>query len=173
MRELLLLRHAKSSWEDPALEDFDRPLAERGERAAPRMGREIAARGWVPDRALVSSALRTRQTWRLVGAELGEAAPVADYDYSLYMASADVILKAIRTVPENVQRLLVLGHNPGLEEFARMLAGPGSKRPALRRIEEKFPTAALARFEFEGPWPALGSGGARLTHFLRPRDFAS
>ncbi|MBE0695045.1 MAG: histidine phosphatase family protein, partial [Aquamicrobium sp.] len=82
-RTLLLLRHAKSSWDDPALDDFDRPLARRGREAAPRMGREMARRGWLPDLALVSSSLRTRQTWALVAPELPRDIP-ASFDDTIY-----------------------------------------------------------------------------------------
>ncbi|WP_309083200.1 histidine phosphatase family protein [Chelativorans sp.] len=170
MKELLLLRHAKSSWDDPSLDDFDRPLAPRGKKAAQRMGREMAAAGWIPERVLASPAMRTRLTWLRVMAELGESAPIADYDYSLYMASAETILTVIRTVPEEVSRLLVLGHNPGLQEAALGLAGPGSKKEPLGRLRAKFPTAAVARFTVDGLWSELGFGAARLTHFVRPSD---
>ncbi|MCT7374847.1 SixA phosphatase family protein [Chelativorans salis] len=173
MRELLLLRHAKSGWDNPTLDDFDRPLAARGEAAAALMGREVAVRGWVPDTALVSAALRTRQTWRLAAVEMGEGAPSATRDKALYMASADRLLALIRQAPEDCRRLLLLGHNPGMEDLAVGLAGPGSDAQALARMRAKFPTAALARFTVEGPWAGLGFAGAQLTHFLCPRDFAS
>jgi phosphohistidine phosphatase len=170
VKVLLLLRHAKSSWDDPALEDFDRPLAARGRKAAPLMGRAMAERGWIPARALVSPALRTRQTWRLVLGELGDAAPQVVHEDALYMASAGRILALVRQSPPELPSLLVLGHNPGLEDLARGLAGPGSDPESFSRMREKFPTAALARFEIEDRWAGLGVGGARLTHFLRPKD---
>ncbi|RUZ86718.1 histidine phosphatase family protein, partial [Mesorhizobium sp. M7A.F.Ca.US.003.02.2.1] len=94
MKQLLLLRHAKSSWDDPDLDNFDRPLAERGVKAARLMGRELAARGWLPDLALVSAALRTRDTWRLVAAELPVPPQVA-FLKALYDASAADILSQI------------------------------------------------------------------------------
>lgn len=166
-RQLLVLRHAKSSWDDPKLADFDRPLGPRGLKTAPLMGRELARRGWVPDLALVSAALRTRDTWRLVAAELTKSAP-AEFTDVLYEAAAADVLAVVRKA--NAASLLVLGHNPGLEEFARLLAGAGSDAQALRKLEEKFPTAALARFEIDGDWADLGFGGARLTHCLRPKQ---
>jgi phosphohistidine phosphatase len=169
MRQLLLLRHAKSSWDDPALDDFDRPLAPRGREAAPRMGRELARRGWLPELALVSPAARTRATWELVAAELPRAAS-ADFPDTLYNASAESILSEIRQTPKTVKTLLVLGHNPGLENLARRLTGEDAEAGALLWLREKFPTAALARFEFGGKWAELAS--ARLTHFLRPKDLA-
>jgi len=169
MKQLLLLRHAKSSWDDPDLDDFDRPLAQRGLKAAQLIGRELAARDWLPDQVLVSSALRTRDTWRLVAAEL-PAHPRVVFAEALYEASAADILSQIRLVEPSSGYLAVVGHNPGLEDLAKQLAGPGSETKARRRLEEKFPTAALARFVFDGDWSGLSSG--RLTHCLRPKDLS-
>ena len=168
-KTLLLLRHAKSSWDDPSLADFDRPLAKRGREAAPRMAREMERRGWLPDLAMVSSALRTRQTWDLIAAELPRAVPVF-FEETIYEAPAPRILAAIRAVPDNAATLVVVGHNPGFETLAEMLAGQGSEPEALARMRRKFPTAALARLTLDGGWADLGPGGARLTHFLTPRD---
>ena len=159
MRELLLLRHAKSSWDDPGLADHDRPLSSRGVRAATTMGREIARRGWVPDAALVSTALRTRETLALAGREWPREV-AATFDPSIYEAAPQAILAAIRRTPDRVARLLVVGHNPGLERLAAALAGPGSGEDALARLREKFPTAALARFEFPSGWAELKPGAA-------------
>ncbi|WP_457153224.1 SixA phosphatase family protein [Mesorhizobium sp. P5_C1] len=167
MKQLLLLRHAKSSWDDPGLADFDRPLAGRGLKAAKLMGRELAARDWLPDLALVSTALRTRDTWRLVAAELPAHTRVTFADV-LYDASAADILSQLRQADASSRSLLVVGHNPGLDDLANQLASPESEAKARKRLEEKFPTAALARFVFEGDWSGLSS--ARLTHCLRPRD---
>ncbi|AZO42624.1 MULTISPECIES: histidine phosphatase family protein [Mesorhizobium] len=167
MKQLLLLRHAKSSWDDPDLDDFDRPLAERGLKAAQLMGRELAARNWLPELALVSPALRTRDTWRLVAAELS-VRPRVELAKALYDASAADILSQIRKTDGSSGCLVVIGHNPGLEDLARQLAGPESEAKARKKLDEKFPTAALARFVFEGDWSGLSS--ARLTHCLRPKD---
>ncbi|QKD04531.1 SixA phosphatase family protein [Mesorhizobium loti] len=167
MKQLLLLRHAKSSWDDPALDDFDRPLAERGLKAARLMGRELAVRDWLPDLALVSPALRTSDTWRLVAAELPVHPRIA-FAQALYDASAADILGRIRKADPSSNCLLMVGHNPGLEDLAKQLAAPTSEVKSRKRLEEKFPTAALARFVFEGEWSALSS--ARLTHCLRPKD---
>jgi phosphohistidine phosphatase len=169
MKRLLLLRHAKSSWDDPALDDFDRPLASRGRKAAERMGRELASRNWLPQLALVSPAARTRETWELVAAVLPDSVP-ADFFDTLYEATAEDMLSEIQRTPKAIKMLLVLGHNPGLEDLAKQLAGDDSEAKALKRLHEKFPTAALARFDFDGKWVELGLGRARLTHFLRPKD---
>jgi len=173
VKELLLLRHAKSSWDDPAIEDFGRALALRGRKAAPLVGRELAARGWIPEKVLVSSALRTRQTWDLVRLELGNSAPPVEDSRILYMAPAAQILAVLRVVPSEISSVLLIGHNPGLEDLARRLAGPGSDEAALARLARKYPTAALARFVHEGSWSTLDFAGPRLTHFLRPKDIGA
>lgn len=169
-RHLLLLRHAKSSWDDASLADFDRPLAPRGQRAAPLMGAEMAHRGWLPDLALVSPAQRTMQTWQLATAAWPRPLPATDYPHGLYAGSADAVLAEIQSSPSSARTLLVVAHNPGLEDLARELAGPGSDSEALHRMIEKFPSGALARFVLEGAWDWLGYGEARLTDFLRPRE---
>lgn len=169
MKTLLLLRHAKSSWDDAGLADFDRPLAPRGLRAAPRMARELVRRDWLPDAVLVSPALRTRQTWELVAAEL-PAPPEPKFRKHLYEASAEQMLAEVRDAGDRAKTLLVIGHNPGLEDFAGQLASPTSEAGAVARLREKFPTAALARFVFERGWSQLHAGSARLTHLLRSRE---
>jgi phosphohistidine phosphatase len=169
MKTLLVLRHAKSSWDDSSLADFDRPLASRGQKAAKRIGSELATRGWLPDLALVSPAARTRQTWELVSAEL-PAKPPADFREALYAAPAEKILDEIKKAPETANTLLVLGHNPGLEYLARQIGGEESDADILERLRKKFPTAALARFTFDGGWQELKPNSARLTHFLAPKE---
>lgn len=169
MHALLLLRHAKSSRDDSALDDFDRPLAPRGNRDAPHMGAEIVRRGWRPDLALVSTALRARQTWELASAAF-PGLPETRYEQSLYMASARKILALLRTLPEAAATVIVTGHNPGMEELAAMLAGQDSAKKPLKQTIEKFPTAAIARLTFDGPWAELAPGSARLTDFTRPGD---
>ena len=168
-RSLLLLRHAKSSWDDPSLDDFDRPLAKRGREAAPRIGKEMARRGWLPDLALVSPAARTRQTFGMVAAEL-PVAPAAAFDRSIYEAPAGRILAAIRAVGDEVRTLLVVGHNPGLEDLASDLASSRSDSQALALMSKKFPTGAITLLTFDGSWRDLGSGTARLDAFVTPRD---
>jgi len=167
MKQLLILRHAKSSWDDSSVADFDRPLAPRGLKTAPLMGRELARRGWLPDLALVSPALRTRDTWRLVAQELPKSVP-AQFAEELYEAAAGAILARVRQA--RAKSLLVIGHNPGLQQFALRLAGAGSDEAVFKKIEAKFPTAALARFTLDEDWADLAFGSAKLTHCLRPKD---
>ncbi|RUT96390.1 histidine phosphatase family protein [Mesorhizobium sp. USDA-HM6] len=167
MRQLLILRHAKSSRDDPKLADFDRPLGPRGLKTAPLIGCELSRRGWLPDLALVSPALRTRDTWRLVAQELPKHVPV-EFAEELYEAAPAAILARVRQA--KAKSLLVIGHNPGLQNFVLRLAGAGSDSDVFKKIEAKFPTAALARFTVEGGWAKLDFGDARLTHFMRPKD---
>lgn len=169
LRQLLLMRHAKSSWDNPAA-DFDRPLSPRGQRDAPRIGAEIAKHGWLPDMALVSPAARTRETWRMASASWPAPLPPASFPKNLYEASVDALLAQVQSTPNDVGVLLVIGHNPSLEAFARQLSGPDSDAKTLSLLLEKFPTAALARFKFDGRWNELHFDGARITHFIRPRD---
>jgi len=171
MKRLLLLRHAKSNWDDPALDDFERPLAPRGRRAAPQMAAALVERGWAPEAALVSPAARTRETWALVAAAL-PASPEPLFPQALYLASAAVLLGELRAVPAAVGSLLLLGHNPGLERLAALLAGPGSDPDALAALRSKFPTAGLAVLEVDGEWSALAEGGGRLVAFLTPKTLA-
>jgi phosphohistidine phosphatase len=167
MKTLLLMRHGKSSWDDASLADFERPLAQRGIKASKRIGRELVARRWKPSRVLVSPALRTQQTWELVAAELPQRPPVASVE-TLYDATPDEVLVELHGAEEWVETLLVIGHNPGLQDLALALADEKSDNRALARLGEKFPTAGVARFVFDGAWQELRK--ARLTHCLRPKD---
>lgn len=168
MPTLLLLRHAKSSWDDPALADYDRPLAKRGKKAAPRMGAEIAALGLRPDLILCSTAVRARETLSLVLPELGAAAPEVVYDDAIYMATPSALLALLRAVPEETRSVMVVGHNPGLEELAELLVGDGDE-DEQELLAEKFPTCALAVLTFEAPgWDGVAPGTGKLSQFLTP-----
>jgi phosphohistidine phosphatase len=169
MTSLLLLRHAKSSWTDPNLADFDRSLADRGRKAAPAVAEELSRRGWLPDHVLVSPSRRTRETWAIIEARL-DATPDTRFLPELYEASAAGLLQILRRIPAEAETVLVIGHNPGMEELAQDLSGPGSAPPALTALKRKFPTAALARFTVEGKWNGLNTAKVRLTHFVRPKD---
>jgi phosphohistidine phosphatase len=168
-RTLLLFRHAKSSWDQPGRADFDRPLNRRGLDAATRMGLELCARAWFPQRAIVSTARRTRQTWELAEACLPTVCETV-FDPSIYEAVPDAILAAIRRTPATVASLIVVGHNPGLEDLSGVLAAPSSDASALSALHAGFPTSAIARFETDAPWDELGPRDGRLTDFLTPRS---
>lgn len=170
MRELFLLRHAKAMNDSPSGDDLGRPLASRGQKAAVALGREMARRGWYPHRALVSSASRTRETWKFVATGIGDFAPSAYIDDRLYHARASSALDIIRETPDTVRALILVGHNPIMHELSLRLSGDGSDSKAHDRLRAKFPTASIARFEYDGSWGELDLHQARLTDFLRPRD---
>lgn len=169
MRRLLLLRHAKSSWDDPALDDFDRPLNARGRAAAPRMGAHMRRAGLVPDRALVSAARRTRETWALLSQELP---PIADVRVSdeLYEAPPATLLGLMRAQLEEAPNLLLVGHNPGLQGLALLLAQDiGSAH--RKALAAKFPTAGLAvlRFLYED-WADVGPATGVIEAYVTPKS---
>jgi phosphohistidine phosphatase len=120
MRRLLLLRHAKSSWSEPGSSDHERPLNRRGQEAAPRIGAYLARHKLIPDSVLVSTARRTRETWDLVAAE-APAAPSATFTERLYDATPRALIEVFRQVASEAKSLLVVGHNPGLQEAAQAL----------------------------------------------------
>jgi phosphohistidine phosphatase len=171
MRQLLLMRHAKSSWDDPKLPDHGRPLNARGRTAAVAMRRAMHDLGLAPDLVLVSSARRTLQT--LEALEPWDETPLIEPMDALYLATAAQLLQVLRGVAETVRSVLVLGHNPGLHDLAVTLvgeAGMTQHNEMTRRLAEGYPTGALAEFAVAGPWHALDAGGGRLTRFLAPRD---
>ena len=169
MKQLFLLRHAKSSWEDPELADHDRPLAPRGRRAAKLIAEHLRRQAVAPELVLSSSAVRTRETLESIAPVLGEDVSVQIED-ELYAASEQVLLERVRAVEDGVESLLLIGHNPGVEQLALLLAGSGEKVAALER---KYPTGALATLEFSGPWRELAAGTAELTDFVTPKQLAS
>ena len=163
-KRLFLLRHAKSSWDDPGLADHDRPLAPRGRRSAALMASHLRDEGIRPELVLCSTAVRTRET--LEGARLSDAGEVA-FERDLYAASADTLLARLRRVPDAVESALLIGHNPGMQDLAVMLARSGAE---LERVERKLPTGALATLELDGGWSDLGPGRAKLVAFVRPKQ---
>ena len=168
MRALTLLRHAKSSWEDRSIRDFDRPLNERGRRAAAVMGAFIRREGLAFDHVLASPAVRVRETIACVEATLGRSLE-AQFDKGVYMASSVTLLEHLAAVPGNPARILLIGHNPGLEDLALQLVPEADPLRAL--ILEKYPTAALAELELDvESWTAATDETARLTRFTCPRD---
>lgn len=165
MRRLMMLRHAKSAWPEGRA-DIDRPLNARGQAAAPRMGAYLADEGLFPDLVLVSTARRTRETWDLVAPHLGDVA--VRFEPRLYEASAERLFEIVREVSDDVRGLLLVAHNPGLEDLARMLIGHGD-RYAFARLTQKYPTAGLAVLDFDvETWGNARSRGARLDRFVTP-----
>ena len=173
MKRLILLRHAKSSWDDPTLADHERPLAPRGVRAAPAMARWLHDHDYVPDRILCSDAVRTQQTWALVARvweDRNGSVPEVMVHPNLYLASARGIRTILAEELDSVDSLMVVGHNPGLHHLASTLAIPGGT-PAHDRLARKFPTAAAVVLDFDVPgWGDLSPGEGRLVAFMRPKD---
>ncbi len=167
MRRLLLLRHAKSDWPD-GVDDAMRPLADRGRDEAPAMGRAIAKLSLVPDFSMVSAALRTRQTWDLAARQFGRDVPVR-FEEALYAASDKTILEFLRNAPADAATLMVVGHNPGMERLARSFA-KSRNADAIRRVEKKYPTCALAVIELPvNTWKEAAPPAGRLEMFLTPK----
>ncbi|MBV7696536.1 histidine phosphatase family protein [Streptomyces sp. TRM70350] len=167
LRRLVVLRHAKSA-RPPGVADHERPLAPRGRRDAPAAGRALAEADCLPDLALCSTAVRARQTWQLASAQWGTPPPVR-HDPRLYAADVPDLLAAVQAVPPEIRTLLLVGHNPGLEELVLALAGDGLG-DTLDRVRVKFPTSAIAVLAWYGSgWDALRPGVALLTDVLVPR----
>jgi phosphohistidine phosphatase len=173
MKRLSLLRHAKSSWNDSTKDDFDRPLNRRGREAAVLMGAFLDENAGAPDCVLCSSAVRTRETLELM-APLFSARPHIEHSRGLYLASPPDILRSIGAAPQQYAHILVIAHNPGLHMLALDLADPArSSAPDLARLAEKFPTAALAHFEFDiSTWDERLRRRGALRFFATPKDLA-
>ena len=161
-RRLIVMRHAKSDWSSGASSDHARPLNARGRHDAPRVARRLAALGWVPDRTLSSTAERTRETWALMAPELGRFVDVAFLD-ALYLAGTDALRAALDEVPDELETVLALGHNPGWEEAAAWLTG--------QHVGLTTANALLLAGEGDSWAEAVGAPGTwRLVEHVRPRD---
>lgn len=169
MLTLALLRHAKSSWDDPTQDDFRRPLNARGIAAAPRIGHWMQAHAIHPDAVLCSTAVRTRATLALVLPELDDPAPPVRFADELYLVAAPELLDAVRAVAGTPQTLLVVGHNPGIHLLANALVARGrhEQQSALRH---RMPTAGLAIIRFDVDlWRNVTPGSGELVDFVSPR----
>ncbi|MFJ7044142.1 SixA phosphatase family protein [Streptomyces sp. NPDC101112] len=167
LRRLVVLRHAKSAW-PVGVPDHERPLAARGRRDAPAAGRALAEADCLPDLALCSTAVRATQTWEAVAAQWGTPPPVR-LDPRVYAADAAELLDVVHEVPDGVRTLLLVGHNPGLEELVLDLAGDALD-DALDTVRTKFPTSAVAVLAWHGDtWSALTPGTALLTDVIVAR----
>jgi phosphohistidine phosphatase len=167
VRRLLLLRHAKSSWDQPDLADHDRPLAPRGRRAAAALRDHLEGAAHAPEVVLCSSAARTVETLDRIRPALPAAASVK-VDAQLYAAGADELLAHVHRLPVSVSCALLIGHNPGISDLAVALVGHGD--PAARAaMTAKFPTAGLAHLAVDQPWSEVGPDSATLEEFWKPR----
>jgi len=170
MKLLGLFRHAKSDWHDRAARDFDRPLNERGRKGAAVMGRHIEAQGTRFQRIIASPAVRAAQTIELAAAAAGRTVPV-EWDRRIYLASSGTLADLLREIAEPTRSVLLVGHNPGLEDLIFELVPDDGSSPLRELVEEKFPTATYAELELDiDRWSDLDDGCARLVHLTRPRD---
>ena len=167
MKTLTLLRHAKSGWDDPIKRDFDRPLNPRGRRAARTIGREMRSLGLHFDRVVASPARRVIETIEEVELSLGPLAPA--YDERIYLAPLAALVELVRETADGSERLLLVGHNPGLEELALFLAGP--EGPLRAEVAVKYPTGTLAEIVLPiAHWRDVAEGQGTIVRFIRPRD---
>ncbi len=169
MKTLTLLRHAKSGWDDPVSRDFDRPLNAKGGRAAAAMGRHLRGLGAGFDHLVASPAVRVEETLDHFGEGFGRL-PAPVRDRQLYLASAATLLDVIHGLPPSAERVLLVGHNPGIEDLALMLAGDGSDPAAIDALAAKFPTASVAEIALGDTWADAAAGTGHLLRFTRPRD---
>ncbi len=174
MLRLLLLRHAKAEPAGGKLDDHERPLAARGRTDARRMGELMQERGYVPSLVLCSTALRTRQTWEGISFAMGKKKPKAQFDRDLYLAVWPSLLTMVKALPPKAECVLLIGHNPGIEQLAFAMAlkpKTTAERARLENLAAKYPTAALAVLDLpEGGWDGAGPGNFRLQEFVKPKD---
>ncbi len=169
-KHLFVLRHAKSSWDDPGIDDHERPLAPRGRRAVKVLAEHFKMHGVDPALILCSSSRRTRET--LEGIGLGGEALIED---ELYAASPGQLLERLQRISDEVDSAMVIGHNPAIQVLVLRLAGAGrteANGSQLHEVQRKFPTGACATLTFDGEWSELRAGGARLEAFVRPKQLA-
>jgi phosphohistidine phosphatase len=171
MKTVTLFRHAKSDWKDsPAIADFDRPLAKRGLKAAPRMGQAMRDHGLRPDLILCSPSARTRQTLSLSSPQAWDAPPEIRYEQRLYHAEATAMIDILHETGADIVHVMIVGHNPGLQDLAAELVRAGAPESVSLR-ENSFPTAAIATFRFEiDKWAELQPGTGELVVYTTPKQ---
>lgn len=166
-RRIVLFRHAKADW--PQVSDHDRPLAERSRKDAPVAGRKLADSGIPFDLALCSTAARTRETWKLAVHELPHR-PKTVYEDRLYEASPGELIAVLNETPDDVQNVVLIGHNPGVQGLADILAGDAEGDAQVRMNRRGFPTSAFAVLTYTGSWKALEPGVGTLVDYWAPSE---
>ncbi|MGI5199173.1 SixA phosphatase family protein [Streptomyces sp. CA-288835] len=166
-RKIVLFRHAKADW--PQVSDHERPLAERGRKDAAVAGRKLADTGIPFDLALCSTATRTRETWKLAVQEFPQR-PKTVYEERLYEASPGELIAVLNETPDDMRNVLLIGHNPGVQALADILAGHSEGDARERMSSRDFPTAAFAVLSFSGSWKALEPGLGTLLDYWAPTE---
>ncbi|MFD8226748.1 SixA phosphatase family protein [Streptomyces massasporeus] len=166
-RRIVLFRHAKADW--PQVTDHERPLADRGRTEAAEAGRRLADTGIAFDLALCSTAVRTRETWKLAVQEFPQR-PKTVYEERIYEASPGELIALLNETPDDVRNVLMIGHNPGIQGLAEVLAGSGEDEARERMTRRGFPAAAFAVLSFGGPWKSLEPGVAELRDYWAPAE---
>ncbi|MGG7574666.1 SixA phosphatase family protein [Streptomyces sirii] len=166
-RRIVLLRHAKAEWSDT--DDHERPLADRGRKDAPVAGRWLAGAGIHPDLTLCSTSVRTRETWKLAVHELPER-PRTVYDERIYEASLGELIALLNETSDEVDDLMLVGHNPGVHALADALAGESDGDLLPRMNRSGFPTASMAVISFNGSWKSVEHGVGRLVAYWTPHE---
>jgi phosphohistidine phosphatase len=164
-RQLVILRHSKA--ERGAYADHDRPLTARGRRDALAAGRWLAGHDVKPDLTLCSTAARAKETWALAAMELGDGVPTT-FERDIYSGDVEDLLAHLRDVADSVRTLLMVGHNPTLQDLVRTLAGAGTPE-LISAARQNFGTSAVALLQFSGKWKALDQGAATLIGFTVAR----
>lgn len=167
LRELMLLRHSKSEWKNSELADIDRPLSDRGKKNASKMGRWLKEHAHIPDLILVSPAKRAQQTLRRVCSDFSVNSITVD---PLYLADLNTLLKVLSEAP-SAERIMIIGHNPGLEMLFAFLNHEESQQQTQNSDSVTlFPTTSLAHFILPQSWHTLEKGEGKLIQFIRPKD---
>lgn len=170
VKKLTLLRHAKSGWDDPVARDFDRPLNARGKRAAHRIGEYLRAHDIHYDHIVASPAIRVVETLEHLSEGVGETVAPA-WDKRVYLASAVSLLDVVHEVDDNHDSVLLVGHNPGLEDLVLMMVPDRPGDEARDQIEEKLPTASIVEISFPvDRWEDIRPNSGLVSRFVRPRD---
>jgi phosphohistidine phosphatase len=166
VKRLGLLRHAKSDWDDMSLRDFDRGLNARGRKGAALMGEHIRQQGGAWDLVLASPAERVKRTFEASGLDI----PV-QFEEAAYLADSPTLIQLLSACNDDADAVLLMAHNPGLQELALDLVAPDAEDELFREVLQKYPTAAFAVLELDiDHWADLSNGCGRLVHFARPRD---
>ena len=166
-RRIVLFRHAKADW--PEVTDHERPLAERGRLDAATAGSRLADTGIPFDLALCSTAVRTRETWKLAVHELAHR-PKTVYEERLYEASPGELIAVLNETPDDTQSVILIGHNPGVQGLTEVLSGPGTGEAREWLTRRGFPAAAFSVLTFDGSWKSLEPGVATLTDYWAPSE---